>query len=215
MNQPSSPLISCENAKVEDIIFTDVVAENSDLCVVASHGGYIRNVRIIGLHRNAGVVAFESTDIQVIDYRVTIESQDWDIVGCIWLGSCEYSLCANNTVFGQTMDGSYETIGIRVNREHDNTHPRDSYKNLVTDNRVTTIKHGIMLEETSDDDVVSNMLTDCTNGVVFPSYGNLAVSNPKIVLNSLTNVTNPFREFVTPNGMKHYFNDGVSTSYVP
>jgi FlaG/FlaF family flagellin (archaellin) len=215
MDQPSNPPISCENAKVEDITFTDVVAENSDLCVVASHGGYIRNVRIIGLHRNAGVVAFESTAIQVSDCRVTIESQDGDIVGCIWLGSCKDSLCANNTVFGETTDGFLEAIGIRVNREHDNTNPRDSYKNLVTDNRVTTIKHGIMLEETSDDDVVSNILTDCTNGIVFPSYGNPAASNPKIVLNSLRNVTNPVREFVIPNGMKQYFNDGVSTSYFP
>ena len=215
MDQPSDPPISCENAKVEDIIFTDVIAQNSDLCVVASHGGYIRNVTIYGLHRNAGIVAYEGTNLQVTDCHVTIESQDGEIVGCIWLGSCKYSLCANNTIFGQTMNGSYETIGIRVNKEHDNTNPRDSYKNLVTDNHVTTIRHGIMLEETSDDYVVSNILTDCTNGIVFPNYGNPAASNPKIILNSLNNVTNPIREFVTPIGMQQYLNKGVSASYIP
>jgi len=215
MDQPSDPPISCENAKVEDIIFTDVIAQNSDLCVVASHGGYIRNVRIYGLHRNAGVVAYESTDLQVTDCRVTIGSQDGEIVGCIWLGSCSYSICAGNIIFGQTMNGSYETIGIRVNTEHDNTNPRDSYRNLVSDNYVTAIRHGIMLEETSDAYVIFNRLTDCTNGLVFPNYGNPAASNPKIILNCLNNVTNPFREFVTPIGMRQYFNRGVSTSYVP
>lgn len=215
MDQPSDPPISCENTIVENITFTDVIAQNSDLCVVASHGGYIRNVSIYGLHRNAGVVAFESTDLQVTDCRVTIGSQDGDIVGGIWLGSCKYSLCANNSVFGQTMNDTYETIGIRVNREHDNTNPRDSYQNLVIDNYVTTIQHGIMLEETSGDDVVFNTLTDCANGIVFPSYGNPAACNSKIVLNSLNNVTNPFREFVTPIGMEQYFNKGVFTFYIP
>ena len=214
LNQPNDPPISCENVKVEDIIFTDVVAENWDLCVVASHGGCVRNVTIYGLHRNAGVVAFEGTNLLVTDCHITIASQDGDVVGGIWLGSCNYSLCANNTVVGQAMNCDYETVGIRVNTEHDNTKPRGSYKNLVANNLVSTIKYGIMLEETSDDYVVFNTLTDCANGVVFPNYGFPAAIDTKIMFNSLNNVTAHIREFVSPVGMQQYFNDG-STSYTP
>ena len=215
IDQLIGPPMSCVNARIEDIIFTEVVAENSDLCVVASHGGIVRNVTIVGLHRNAGVVAFESTAIQVTDCHVTIDCQDGDIVGCVWLGSCKDSLCANNTVFGEPTDGFLEAIGIRVNREHDNTNPRDSCSNLVIGNSVSTIKHGLMLEETSDDDIVYNTLADCTNGIVFPSYGSPAAANTTVVLNSLRNVAHPFREFVTPDGLKQYFNDGVFMSYFP
>ena len=209
LNQPNDPPISCENVKVEDIVFTDVVAENWDLCVVASHGGYVRNVTICGLHRNAGVVAFEGTNLLVTECHVTIDRQDGYVVGAIWLGSCNYSLCADNTVIGQAMTGDYKTIGIRVNTEHDNTKPRDSYKNLVIDTHVSTIRHGIMLEETSDDYVVFNTLTDCANGVVFPNYGNPAASNPKIGFNSLNNVGIYIQEYVIPVGMQLYFNNSI------
>jgi hypothetical protein len=214
-NQPNDPPISCENVKVEDIVFTDVVAENWDLCVVASHGGYVRNVTIFGLHRNAGVVAFEGTNLLVTDCHVTIDRQDGYVVGGIWLGSCNYSICANNTVIGQAMNGDYETIGIRVNTEHDNMKPRDSYKNMVTDNNVSTIRHGIMLEETSDDYVVFNTLTDCANGVVFPNYGNPAAINPHIGFNSLNNVGIYILEYVTTVGLQLYFNNNIFPSCIP
>lgn len=215
LNQPNDPPISCKNVKVEDIVFTDVVAENWDLCVVASHGGCIRNVTIYGMHRNGGIVAFEGSNLLVTDCHVTIDRQDGEIVGGIWLGSCNYSLCANNTVVGQTMNGDYETIGIRVNTEHDNMKPRGSYKNMVTGNIVSTIRHGIMLEETSDDYVAFNTLTDCANGIVFPSYGYPAARDAKILFNSLSNVAIHIREFVTPVGMTQYFNNDDSTIYIP
>jgi hypothetical protein len=215
LNQPNDPPISCENVKVEDIVFTDVVAENWDLCVVASHGGCIRNVTIYGMHRNGGIVAFEGTNLLVTDCHVTIDCQDGEIIGGIWLGSCNYSVCANNTVVGQTMYGIYETIGIRVNTEHDNMKPRDSYRNMVTDNYVSNILHGIMLEETSDDYVVFNTLTDCANGIVFPSYGYPAASDSKIFFNSLNNVACPIREFIIPLGMLQFFNIDGSTTYLP
>jgi hypothetical protein len=201
--------------KVEDIVFMDVVAENWDLCVVASHGGCIRNVTIHGLHRNGGIVAFEGTNLLVTDCHVTIDRQDGEINGVIWLGSCNYSICANNTVVGQTMHDVYETIGIRVNTEHDNTKPRDSYRNMVTDNQVSNIEHGIMLEETNDDYVVFNTLTDCANGIVFPSYGYPAAIDSKIFFNSLNNVPNPIREFIIPLGMQDFFNIDGSASYLP
>jgi hypothetical protein len=101
-----------------------------------------------------------------------------------------------------------------MHAEKEKTQFCDSYKNLVIDKYVTTIRHGIMLEVTSDDNVVFNRLTDCTNGVVFPNYGNPAASNSKIVFNSLNNVTNPIQEFVTPIGMKQYFNKCVSKTYI-
>lgn len=210
LNQPNDPPISCKNVKVENIVFTDIVAENWDLCVVASHGGCIRNVTIYGMHRNGGIVAFEGTNLLVTDCHVTINSQDGEIVGGIWLGSCNYSLCANNTVVGQTMNGIYETIGIRVNTEHDNMKPRDSYKNMVIGNIVSTIRYGIMLEETSDDYVAFNTLTDCANGIVFPDYGNAAACDPKIVFNSLNNVAIHIQEFVAPVGMQQHFNGDFS-----
>jgi hypothetical protein len=214
LNQPNDAPISCRNVKVEDIVFTDVVAENWDLCVVAAHGGCIRNVTIYGMHRNGGIVAFEGTNLLVTDCHVTIDRQDGEIVGGIWLGSCNYSLCANNTVVGQTMNGIYETIGIRVNTEHDNMKPRDSYTNMVTGNSVSTIRHGIMLEETSDDYVTFNTLTDCANGIVFPDYGNPAACSPKIVFNSFNNVAVHIQEFVTAVGMQQHFN-GDSNYYGP
>ncbi len=214
LNQPSDYPISCKNVNVENIIFTDVVAENWDLCVVASHGGYIKNVTIDGMHRNGGIVAFEGSNLLVTDCHVTIDHQDGQIVGGIWLGSCNYSLCANNTVIGQTMYGDYETIGIRVNTEHDNMKPRDSYINMVTDNNVSTIRHGIMLEETSDDYVVFNTLTDCANGIAFPDYGNPVAIEPRIFFNSLTNTANHIQEFMSPVGMLDYWN-GDHTSYFP
>jgi hypothetical protein len=198
--------------RVENIVFVDVVAENWDLCVVASHGGYIRNVTIYGMHRNGGIVAFEGSNLVVTDCHVTIDRQDGQIVGGIWIGSCNYSQCANNTVIGQTMHGDYETIGIRVNTEHDNMKPRDSNTNMVTNNNVSTIRHGIMLEETMDDYVVFNTLTDCANGISFPDYGNPAAIEPKIFFNSLNNVANHITEFMAPAGMLEYWN-GDPLSY--
>lgn len=214
LNQPSDYPISCKNVKVENIIFMDVVAENWDLCVVASHGGCIRNVTILGMHRNGGIVAFEGSNLLITDCHVTIDGQDGEIVGGIWLGSCTYSLCANNTVIGQTMFGDYETIGIRVNTEHDNMMPRDSYRNMVTGNSVSTIRHGIMLEETMDDYVAFNTLTDCANGIAFPDYGSPAAIEPKIFFNALFNVANYIQEFMAPVGRVDYWN-GNPASFVP
>ncbi|MGW8289144.1 MAG: NosD domain-containing protein [Candidatus Bathyarchaeia archaeon] len=214
LNQPNDYPISCKNVKVENIIFSDVMAENWDLFVVASHGGYIRNVTILGMHRNCGIVAFEGSNLLITDCYVTIDCQDGEIVGGIWLGSCNYSLCANNTVIGQTMYGDYETIGIRVNTEHDNMMPRDSYKNMVTNNNVSTIRYGIMLEETMDDYVAFNTLTDCANGIAFPDYGYPVAVEPKIFFNALFNVANYIQEFMAPVNMLKYWN-GDPTSYVP
>jgi hypothetical protein len=214
LNQPTDYPISCKNVKVENVTFTDVVAENWDLCVVASHGGYIRNVTILGMHRNGGIVAFEGSNLLVTDCRVTIDRQDGEIVGGIWFGSCNYSLCVNNTVIGQTMYGDYETIGIRVNTEHDNMKPRSSYKNMVTNNKVSTIRHGIMLEETRDDYVVFNTLIDCANGIAFPDYGNPAAIEPKIFFNALFNVAKHIQEFMVPFCKFEYWN-GNPLFFVP
>jgi hypothetical protein len=72
-----------------------------------------------------------------------------------------------------------------------------------------------MLEETSDDYVVFNTLTDCANGVVFPNYGNPAAINPHIGFNSLNNVGIYILEYVTTVGLQLYFNNNIFPSCIP
>lgn len=185
---PPLPMWDC---LVENIDVYDIVADHNDMVVVVSNRGAVRNVRVIGVTQWAGIHLFECHNLIAQNNYVYIDAPEGAVTGGIQLGSLTNSIVCDNVVIGEDASPAYDTVGIRIDTEHDLSNSTDSYGNVVSGNQIYLVEHGIVAEESMNDTITSNYIFGTTNGVVFPDWGNPAVEGVIVRNNIFVEVTSP------------------------
>ncbi len=204
---PSFPNTFC----VMRDLYVAPLASHNDLIVGVTNDSLYENIVINGMTKNAGLVLFEGNRNRVVYNHVAIGVPESDLDGGLVISSQNSTIVMGNEIVGTSSTPVHITIGIRLRTEHDLASSTTSANNLVQGNTVGLVQIGMVFEETSNDQVIANVVQFTDIGMAWPNWGHPVVDGMTVELNRFQTVNTPISDGLAPTNRVLNRNRGYTT----